>query len=237
MIAQQATAAFTPLLTLDTASAYNANAMQYHPMSTSKRKLEEGDPIVDHHGNQQANAQNTFSAKQLMNIANAKRLGFVGTDERILDDYINAKKAIQAQGIKNPTEHQVDSVYLHMKAQKEKNQLAQLYVPGRDGAATSTLETAPAGSSSSSQLFGASDSGAASSSSYQADMQAFIDSKRDKYQQSAEYVHQQQQASQAQRNQRNQAKIEQFNQNQANRLQLGVNQRPSANEPATQPTD
>ena len=47
MIAQQATAAFTPLLTLDTASAYNANAMQYHPMSTSKRKLEEGDPIVD----------------------------------------------------------------------------------------------------------------------------------------------------------------------------------------------
>ena len=114
----------TPLMTLDAAGQYNANAMHFHPLSTTMPGRQLGEDkdkdvtIVDHHGNGIAQQNANLTAKQLAEIANAKKMGYVGDDERILQDYIDTKKAIEASGIRNPTQAQVDTYYQHLKQMK-----------------------------------------------------------------------------------------------------------------------
>jgi hypothetical protein len=132
ILSQQSTAAYTPLMSLDAQSIYNANMMQYHPLSTTMpgrqltddtkdEKDKDGNvQVFDHHGQQIGAANSSLSAKQLAEIANAKKMGYVGDDERILDDYIATKNALEAQGIKNPTQAQVDTAYNHIKQQKNR---------------------------------------------------------------------------------------------------------------------
>ena len=151
MLSQQATALYTPLMTLDAEGIYNANAMHFHPLSTEMpgRQLGEKDDkstqIFDHHGEDQYLHNNNLTPKQLAEIANAKRLGYVGDDERILQDYIDTKKAIEASGIRNPTQAQVDTAYQHLKQQKERSQSSTTDVFGNQKANVKPTVNVPLG--------------------------------------------------------------------------------------------
>tara|TARA_E500000305_G_scaffold40631_1_gene31188 strand:+ start:12231 stop:16139 length:3909 start_codon:yes stop_codon:yes gene_type:complete len=132
MLSQQATALYTPLLTLDAEGIYNANAMHFHPLSTEMPGRQLGDKddkptqIIDHHGKEQAIANANLTAKQLAEIAAAKKMGYVGDDERILQDYIDTKKAIEASGIRDPTQAQVDTYYQHIKQIKGEPEIPEV---------------------------------------------------------------------------------------------------------------
>mgnify|MGYP000164785477 CR=1 FL=1 len=146
MLSQQSTALYTPLMTLDAEGIYNANAMHFHPLSTEMpgRKLGEDDKpkqIIDHHGQDQYIHNANLTPKQLMEIATAKKMGYVGDDDRILQDYIDTKKAIEQSGIRNPTQAQIDTVYQHLKQQKERGKSSTTDVFGNQKANQTTSQT------------------------------------------------------------------------------------------------
>ena len=150
MLSQQSTALYTPLMTLDAEGIYNANAMHFHPLSTEMpgRQLGEDDKpttIIDHHGHGHYTHNANLTPKQLAELANAKRMGYVGDDERILQDYIDTKKAIEASGIRNPTQAQVDTAYQHLKQQKERSQSKTDVFGGVKARDTPTTSQTPSG--------------------------------------------------------------------------------------------
>lgn len=69
-LSQQSTAAQTPLMTLDTAAIYNANAMHFHPLSTTMPVHEPTKPrqLVDHHGDEVK--ADPFRVKQVLKQIN-----------------------------------------------------------------------------------------------------------------------------------------------------------------------
>jgi hypothetical protein len=69
-LSQQSRAAMTPLMTLDSAAIYNANAMHFHPLSTTMPVHEPTKPrqLVDHHGDEVK--ADPFRVKQVLKQIN-----------------------------------------------------------------------------------------------------------------------------------------------------------------------